>query len=236
MKKGRRLCLADVHGNYKALLQVLNKCNFDYKNDTLVCLGDIVDGYPDSKEVIDRLMMVEKLELVIGNHDMFFLDWLQIGDTKRLWLQQGGYATVKSFGIESPLSGVIPNIDNKYKEFFKKAEPYKIIDNKLFVHGGYAWNRPIEKQDKHDLMWNRDLFYDALSNDNHMYIYGIYDEIYIGHTTTQEFSLEPVNKHNVFMLDQGAGYCGCLSIIDIDTKEYWISEPGNVLYEGYAHR
>ena len=44
MKKGRRFAIADIHGNNRALLQVLHRCNFDYENDTLICLGDVVDG------------------------------------------------------------------------------------------------------------------------------------------------------------------------------------------------
>ena len=30
--------MGDVHGSYKALKQVLEKCNFDYEKDTLISL------------------------------------------------------------------------------------------------------------------------------------------------------------------------------------------------------
>ena len=36
--------MGDIHGNYRGLLQCLEKSNFDYDNDKLIQLGDVVDG------------------------------------------------------------------------------------------------------------------------------------------------------------------------------------------------
>ena len=41
----RILCIGDIHGNYKGLMQCLQRSNFDYQNDTLISLGDVVDGH-----------------------------------------------------------------------------------------------------------------------------------------------------------------------------------------------
>ena len=49
--------LGDVHGAYKALLQVLMKSNFDYENDTLISLGDICDGWSEVVECFEELFM-----------------------------------------------------------------------------------------------------------------------------------------------------------------------------------
>ena len=40
-KKGRTLCLGDSHGGYKALLQVLERCNFD-KN--IIFIPAVIDS------------------------------------------------------------------------------------------------------------------------------------------------------------------------------------------------
>ncbi|SEP00415.1 metallophosphoesterase [Niastella yeongjuensis] len=34
--------IGDLHGQYRSLKQCLVKCNFDYREDTLIQLGDIV--------------------------------------------------------------------------------------------------------------------------------------------------------------------------------------------------
>jgi len=40
----KRYVIGDIHGAYKALIQVLNKVGFDYDNDELIGLGDVCDG------------------------------------------------------------------------------------------------------------------------------------------------------------------------------------------------
>ena len=53
----------------------------------------------------------------------------------------------------------------------------------------------------------------------------LYDEIYIGHTPVIRFNTDkPMNKHNVWNIDTGAGFDGKITILDIDTKEYWQSD------------
>jgi len=44
--------IGDIHGAYKALIQCLKRSKFDYDRDRLICLGDVVDGYPETKECI----------------------------------------------------------------------------------------------------------------------------------------------------------------------------------------
>ena len=59
----------------------------------------------------------------------------------------------------------------------------------------------------------------------------IYKEIYIGHTpTTHIGDAVPVNKACVWNIDTGAGFQGKITIMDINTKEYWQSEPLHNLY------
>jgi serine/threonine protein phosphatase 1 len=54
MKK-RTLVIGDIHGNYKGLLQCLERCQFDNENDTLISVGDVVDGHSQSFEVVEKL-------------------------------------------------------------------------------------------------------------------------------------------------------------------------------------
>jgi serine/threonine protein phosphatase 1 len=51
----RTLVIGDIHGGLKALIQVLERAKVT-SNDTLIFLGDYVDGWSDSPQVIDFLM------------------------------------------------------------------------------------------------------------------------------------------------------------------------------------
>ena len=59
----------------------------------------------------------------------------------------------------------------------------------------------------------------------------LYKEIYIGHTpVTRIGETIPIQKACVWNVDTGAAFKGPLTIMDVDTKEYWQSEPLNELY------
>jgi serine/threonine protein phosphatase 1 len=46
-----RLVYRLIHGNYKGLkTQCLERCQFDNENDTLISVGDVVDGHSQSFE------------------------------------------------------------------------------------------------------------------------------------------------------------------------------------------
>ena len=51
----RKLVVGDIHGGLKALVQILERANVS-KNDTLIFLGDFVDGWSDSPAVLDFLI------------------------------------------------------------------------------------------------------------------------------------------------------------------------------------
>lgn len=46
----RTFTIGDIHGGYKALKQCLERSKFNYKEDHLIALGDIVDGWPETPE------------------------------------------------------------------------------------------------------------------------------------------------------------------------------------------
>ena len=59
-----------------------------------------------------------------------------------------------------------------------------------------------------------------------------YKEIFIGHTTVQEIGENtPQNFANVWNIDTGAAFGNKLSILDVDTKEFWQSDNLNQLYQ-----
>ncbi|MDD3905470.1 MAG: metallophosphoesterase [Candidatus Omnitrophica bacterium] len=223
----RTFAIGDIHGAYKAMMQCFERSKFDYKKDRLIVMGDVCDGYPDVRQCIDELLKLKHCNLIIGNHDMWVLDWALRGDKPEIWTKQGGDRTMASYN-----GGPMPQT---HIDFLKSGHLWLEVGNKLFVHAGFVPDLPLEQNSAQVLVWDRDLLKDAWEAANYRREAQItkYDDIFIGHTTTELYrTLQPIHVCNVWDLDTGAGWSGKLTIMDVDTKEYWQSELSKDLYGG----
>src|SRR5882672_8097119 len=197
--------IGDIHGAHRALLQCLERSGFDYQKDHLIALGDVCDGYPEVDKCISELLKIKHCDYVIGNHDLWALDWAVKGKEPYAWTSQGGLATMFSYGHDP--------MPQEHVSFLQKAHSYFELENKVFVHGGFDPNFPLNKQGISKFVWDRELLYDAQKKslqDNHCKL-GKYEEIFLGHTPVQNFqSSVPQHFCNVWALDTGAGWAGPL--------------------------
>src|SRR5678809_1468386 len=92
----RRFVIGDIHGNYEALKQVIERCGIDKENDLLITLGDIVDGFYQTYECVEELLTFKNRIDIRGNHDDWFVQWLNHGIHPVHW-EQGGYGTARSY-------------------------------------------------------------------------------------------------------------------------------------------
>ena len=81
----KRFAIGDIHGNYKALKQCLERSAFDKENDLLIQLGDVADGWHEVYECVDELLSIKNTIFIKGNHDC--LDEETEVFTKRGWLK-----------------------------------------------------------------------------------------------------------------------------------------------------
>jgi len=59
-----------------------------------------------------------------------------------------------------------------------------------------------------------------------------FSEIFIGHTSVTNMGTDkPMNSGGVYNIDTGAGWSGKLTIMNVDTKEYWQSDDVKELYK-----
>jgi serine/threonine protein phosphatase 1 len=230
MKSKKTFITADIHGNLKAYLQCMERSGFNKDMDRLICLGDVVDGYPETKETIEELLKVENLILIKSNHDSWCLDWAEHPDwlPEFQWVNQGGRATIASYMGKMPQSHI---------DFLQSAKLFHEEDNKLFVHGGVKRDCKAEECSEDFLLWDRtlaDLIYAKREKSEKL---TLYDEVFIGHTSTLCYGItEPMHAYEVWDLDTGAGYDGKLTFMDLETKQYWQSDRADTLYLGYKHR
>ena len=66
--------IGDVQGCFDELMLLLDKINFDPKNDELIFAGDLINRGPKSLEVLEFCLDNKKsIEVVLGNHDIYLL-------------------------------------------------------------------------------------------------------------------------------------------------------------------
>ena len=97
----RIFVIGDIHGAYRALMQCLERSNFDYEQDQLICLGDVCDGWPETRRCIEELLTINHLTYILGNHDTWTLDWMKTGNIENIWYVQGGEATIDSYQAQA---------------------------------------------------------------------------------------------------------------------------------------
>ncbi len=236
----RTLAIGDIHGGLKALIQVLQKAEIEPK-DTLVFLGDYVDGWSESPAVLDFLIALSENQECIfirGNHDELLLDWLDNRHKnikEELWFKHGGKATVDAY----------LNVSNETKQkhitFLKSLRNYYLdAENRLFIHAGFTNMNGVSQEFFPKLLyWDRTLWEVALCLDENMDknspLYPkrlkIYSEIFIGHTPISKTEIvPPLCKNSVWNLDTGAAFSGVLTIMDCASKMYWQSDELPELY------
>ncbi len=233
--KGRTLVIGDIHGGLKALKQVLRHAEVTVE-DQLIFLGDYVDGWSESPQTIDHLIELNAQQpctFIRGNHDDLCYQWLSGAQGNPMWLHHGGAATVKAY--ETYGSGDRA----KHLDFFERMVNYRIdSENRLFVHAGFTNMHGILHEYFSEMFyWDRTLWEMALALEqlDSQQLIGTpvdvkrlrhYKEIYIGHTPlTHIGETRPYKALNVWNMDTGAAFRGSLSLMDINSKEVWQSDP-----------
>jgi len=233
----RTLVIGDIHGGLKGLIQLLESAKVTTE-DTLCFVGDYVDGWSESAQVITYLIELSDSNTCVfikGNHDVWCEQWLASGIENSVWYHHGGKETIesyRSFSKEEKLN---------HLDFFEAMPLYQIDSEKrLFVHAGFTSVHGVEKEyDRVNFYFDRTLWEMVLTMDKRIdktsKIYPNrlkhYSEIYIGHTPTINFGKEkPMNAANVWNVDTGAAFTGKLSAIDIETKEIFQSDNLKDLY------
>ena len=192
-----------------------------------------------------------------GNHDAWCQEWLNYGIAKDIWVVQGGKATIDSYIRTGLLTDKRhKEFFNKLHNYYVDEENRGFVHGGYISKNGlgyeayqsdYYWDRTlweiamaVDKDfkliDKEDFRTNP-------------YRFEKHKEIFIGHTTTGNWIVKPhlpeyqyseqpkqgriitpMNRCNIWNLDTGGGYEGRLTIMDIDTKEFWQSDDMRTLY------
>lgn len=161
----KTIAIGDIHGHFdqfnSLMYTLFNREDINPEEDIFVFLGDYVDGGPDTKKVLDKLMQFKEQfphwKFLFGNHESLLLDALSdkrsIYGDYYLWWNQGGKETLNSFvpeggeefsEFEKAVMQPKDLITGKYVDFMKELDLYYENDDYFFVHGGLYPDRSIE--------------------------------------------------------------------------------------------
>lgn len=228
---GTRLyVIGDVHGSI-GLLQELEQIILEdvarspkIVRLVAVYLGDYIDRGPSSRAVIDHLIRNPLPDFnrvfLMGNHDLWFRDFLEGFPVGEVWLDNGGEATLASYGVEldpflSPEDRLdharrqlLAQIPQHHQTFLERLELAFGMGDYFFCHAGVRPGIPLEAQNPVDLLWIREPF---------LSYPGEFGKIVVhGHTPQNE----PVVRHNRIGIDTGACWTGRLTCLVLEGTEH----------------
>ena len=214
--KGKLYAVGDIHGCYNLLMSRLEEINFDFENDLLVAVGDLVDRGNQNVECVS-LIDEPWFTSVKGNHE----DLVIMGDVNRSYfnchIQNGGewfydldYQVQREIIKKLKTLPIALEINHKARKFG-------------FVHGHIEQNnwdefkqvltnpfsKKIDGRSPVDLaIWGRERLNDE--NLQYTHVSGV-DAVIMGHTVTQK----PCKRDNCYWIDTGAVHWGTMTILDL---------------------
>ena len=178
----------------------------------LIFLGDYVDRGPDSRQVVEYLMTAQqadrRLVCLRGNHEQMMLDAiLKGGDSRWMWLDNGGEQTLRSYGAFD-IEEARAKVPDEHLRWMSQLPLTSGDEHRIYVHAGILPSTPLEQQKPETLIWIRERFLRAKSRqfDRH---------IVHGHTPMWEGKPEmgrPELLPHRTNLDTGAYETGILSV------------------------
>jgi serine/threonine protein phosphatase 1 len=220
--------VGDIHGSAGALdrlhaLIAADAENRSARRRVVVHLGDYVDRGPSTREVLDRLAgggpsAFEVVNLK-GNHDAWFLRFLDDPDAGPDWLANGGQATLLSYGVrprpdlpaaqrmEAIRTELTRRLPRAHRRVLEEARLHHVEGDYLFVHAGVRPRIRLAAQSADDLLWIRDAFLESSEDHGHVVVHG--------HTVVDR----PQIHGNRIAVDTGAYATGRLSAVVLHGSE-----------------
>ena len=209
----RVYAIGDIHGSLRALCSLITKCEreADGRPMRFVFIGDYIDRGTDSRGVIDYIMNLQSrlganVICLMGNHEALALSAIDDELNTENWILNGGDMTLLSYDASSAQELPVEHV-----AWFRSLRLAFDDGLRLYVRAGVNPARPLDQQDRHDLLWIREPFLSDRHDYGRLIVHG--------HTPTR--TAMPDLRGNRLNIDTGVAYGGPL------TAAVFVSEQTN---------
>jgi serine/threonine protein phosphatase 1 len=207
---GRLFAIGDIHGCLRELDALVSGLPLA-AGDTVCFVGDYLDRGRDSKGVIDFLLAARQRTdvrwvFLKGNHEDMCLAFLgRQGRWGEAWIQNGGGAAIKSYGLpDRAAPAAVEAAMEDHLPFLESLERAHEWPGHRLVHAGIRPELAWEQQTDQDLFWIREEFI--------AHAHALPETIVFGHTPSREVLVDLPYKIGI---DTGCVYGGALTALEL---------------------
>ncbi|MGJ0636836.1 metallophosphoesterase [Xenorhabdus bovienii] len=193
----RIFVVGDLHGCYQLLMDRLQRIDFDYENDLLISVGDLIDRGDRNVECLD-LITQPWFRAVRGNHEQMAIDAVLHNKHSDAWFYNGG----SWFNYLDAEQEILVTLLLKQAKQLPLIIEVNIGHKKVVIaHADYTRDEYQFGQSLvwEHVIWNRNRFCDAIESGTGMKIKGA-DLFIFGHSPTPK----PEKHWNQLYIDTGA--------------------------------
>ena len=171
--------IGDIHGRLDLLASLIEKLERRHPDAHRVLVGDYIDRGPDSRGVLERLVVLEdNLTCLMGNHEAMLLSFLDAPNSEgERWFRNGGTETLLSFGISLPdkpdegdfqrvQTALADGLGPEIIDWLGKRPLWWRSGNLVVTHAGPDPALPIGDQDSSAFLWGHRRFLRDLRGDD----------------------------------------------------------------------
>jgi len=157
----RTYALSDIHGCLDKLERLVARCVNDSGAEpaTFAFLGDYIDRGPDSRGVLQYVIDMERRNpgrviCLTGNHEDMALSAIDFpGGSSRWTSHNGGDKMLRSYGVASA-----SELPADHVAWIRALKTHHDDGLRFFVHAGIDPAKPLDRQDRDDMLWMREPF------------------------------------------------------------------------------
>jgi serine/threonine protein phosphatase 1 len=156
----RTYALSDIHGCLDKLVALVERCRVNGGHSAkFVFLGDYIDRGPDSRGVLEFVIdlqrrMPSQVVCLCGNHEDLALNAIDDASQIDQWVvHNGGDKALRSYGATHP-----SEVPADHVAWLRALVTHHDDGRRFFVHAGINPARPLDRQNRHDLLWMREPF------------------------------------------------------------------------------
>lgn len=214
----RLFVVGDLHGCYNELMQQLSIVDFNFNNDLLISVGDLVDRGKDSLKCLE-LVKEPWFKAIRGNHEQMCLEATLAPEMQKIHCKHGGewLYEVSNKKQQECLKlclnlPIILEINFKGKLYGFVHADINLNDWQMFKKSIQLNDYFIEKSTStlQSALSGRGRISHGQKSNKYKVVVGV-DEIYLGHTVVQQ----PTQIQNCFYIDTGIVFWNKLTIKDL---------------------